>query len=214
MKIKKKGYSTYEKGGKTNPPDELYKRRINAARQLLKKSGVNNPNLSDAEVEKAAKVKDVWSQAGSQAKQAIKKQDENLSFDTKFSKGGKVKKKGMTTAERKNQYMDSVKEKQEEEKAETRKKDSSKLATSYGSTRFISPSPEETSKFVSGALDNIEAKREEKKYKPAREAASKRFDEATKYDELLGRSTNPDKYSKGGKMMPKAGYGMRIKKKK
>ena len=208
MKIKYKG------GGKMNPPDKIYKSRINAARKLLKKQGVNNPNLTDAEVEKAAKVKKLWSEAGSMAKQALKTGDtESYGFENNFSKGGKVNGKGMTTAERKNQYMDSVKEKQEKEKAETRKKDSSKLATSYGSTRIISPSPEETSKFVSGALDNIEAKREEKKYKPAREAASKRFDEATKYDELLGRSTNPDKYYKGGKM-PKAGYGMRIKKKK
>ena len=99
-----------------------------------------------------------------------------------------------------------MKKKQEKEKAELRKKNSSKLATSYGSTRVISPSLEETVNFVSGALDNIEAKREEKKYKPAREAASKRFDEATKYDELLGRSTNPDKYSKGGIMKAKKKY--------
>ena len=124
----------------------------------------------------------------------------------KYNKGGKVKGKGMTTSERKKQYMDSVKKKQEKEKAELRKKNSSKLATSYGSTRVISPSLEETVDFVSGALDNIEAKREEKKYKPAREAASKRFDEATKYDELLGRSTNPDKYSKGGIMKAKKKY--------
>ena len=121
----------------------------------------------------------------------------------KYNKGGKVKGKGMTTSERKNQYMDSVKEKQEKEKAETRKKIASQLATSYGSTRIITPSPEETSKFVSGALKNIESKREDKKYKSDREAASKRFDEATKYDELLGRSTNPDKYSKGGIMKAK-----------
>ena len=85
MKIKR-----YKEGGKTNPTDELYKKRINAARQLLKKSGINSPNLSDAEIEKAAKVKDVWNQAGSQAKQAIKKSNENLSFDTKFFKGGKM----------------------------------------------------------------------------------------------------------------------------
>ena len=118
-----------------------------------------------------------------------------------MKKGGKVKGKGMSTAERKKQYMDSVKEKQGKEKAELRKKNSSKLASSYGSTRIVLPSPEETSKFVSGALKNIESKREEKKYKPARESASKRFDEATKYDELLGRSTNPNKkYKKGGKV--------------
>ena len=84
MKIKYKG------GDKMDPPEKIYKARINAARALLKKQGINDPNLTDAEVEKAAKVKDVWSQSGSQAKQAIKKGDENLSFDTKFSKGGKM----------------------------------------------------------------------------------------------------------------------------
>lgn len=117
--------------------------------------------------------------------------------------GGKVKpkKKGMSTAERKERYMNALKEKQDAEKKALREKNASSLRRSYGSTRLFGPSIEETAKFVSGALDNFEAKQEEKKYKPQREAASKKFDEATKYDEMLGRATNPDKkYEKGGKV--------------
>lgn len=118
-----------------------------------------------------------------------------------MEKGGKVKKKkGMTIAERKERYMEDLKNKQKAKKAETRKKNASKLASSYGSSRIILPSPDETSSFVDGALKNIEAKREQNVYKPARKSASKKFDKATKYDELLGRSTNPNKkYKEGGK---------------
>lgn len=85
MKIK------YNEGGKADPIKNLYKKRINAARQLLKDAGVNNPNLSDEEVEKAAKVKNVWAQAGTQAKQAMKKTDKNYGYSTKFGYGGKMK---------------------------------------------------------------------------------------------------------------------------
>ena len=85
MKIK------YSEGGKADPIKTIYKKRINAARQLLKDAGVNNPNLSDEEIEKAAKVKKVWAQAGSQAKQAMKESDKNYGYSTKFKYGGKVK---------------------------------------------------------------------------------------------------------------------------
>ena len=85
MKIK------YSEGGKADPVKNLYKKRINAARQLLKDAGVNNPNLSDEEVEKAAKVKNVWGQAGTQAKQAMKATDKNYGYSTKFGYGGKMK---------------------------------------------------------------------------------------------------------------------------
>lgn len=124
-----------------------------------------------------------------------------------YKAGGKVdppKKKGMSTAERKERYMNTLKEKQDAEKKALREKNASGLRRSYGSTRLFGPSLEETAKFVSGALDNFEAKQEEKKYKPQREAASKKFDEVTKYDEMLGRATNPyKKYKDGGKVTKK-----------
>ena len=45
----------------------IRKGTVNAARQLLKDVGVNNPNLSDKEVLNAAKVKKVYGEARSQA---------------------------------------------------------------------------------------------------------------------------------------------------
>lgn len=54
-------------------PSSLEKKTVNSARQMLKKSGVNNPNLTDAEVIKAAKGKGVYAEARSQAKQGLRK---------------------------------------------------------------------------------------------------------------------------------------------
>lgn len=54
------------KGKKKN----IKKGTVNAARELLKEQGVNNPNLSDAEVLNAAKVKNVYKEASSRAKRA------------------------------------------------------------------------------------------------------------------------------------------------
>ena len=47
--------------------ENIRKSTVNAARQLLKDVGVNNPNLSDKEVLNAAKVKKVYEEARSQA---------------------------------------------------------------------------------------------------------------------------------------------------
>lgn len=54
------------KGKKKN----IKKATVNAARELLKDVGVNNPNLSDDEVLNAAKVKNVYKEASSRAKRA------------------------------------------------------------------------------------------------------------------------------------------------
>lgn len=91
MKIK------YKAGGKLDPPDKLYLSRISAARNLLKKhGGVNNPNLTDAQVESAAKIKKLWDEAGSMAKQSFKKDPTetlkgSASVDKIFYKGGKTR---------------------------------------------------------------------------------------------------------------------------
>lgn len=59
---------------KSSPGDKkknIRKGTINAARQMLKDStGINNPNLSDAEVIRAAKTKGIYQEASSQAKRA------------------------------------------------------------------------------------------------------------------------------------------------
>ena len=54
------------KGKKNN----IKKATVNAARELLKDFGINDPNLSDAEVLNAAKVKNVYEEASSKAKRA------------------------------------------------------------------------------------------------------------------------------------------------
>ncbi len=53
-------------------PSSLEKKTVNSARQMLKKSGINNPNLTDAEVIKAAKGKGVYAEARSEAKQGLR----------------------------------------------------------------------------------------------------------------------------------------------
>jgi hypothetical protein len=119
--------------------------------------------------------------------------------------GGKVKKKGMTTAERKNQYMDSIKDKQKKDQSKVSQKNKIRLMAGYGSNRFVPAPITEKMKYADKGVKNLAANREQNVYKPARESASKRFDKATKYDELLGRATNPDKYEKGGKVYKTGG---------
>ena len=53
-------------------PSSLEKKTVNSARQMLKKSGVNDPNLTDAQVLKAAKGKGLYADARSEAKQGLK----------------------------------------------------------------------------------------------------------------------------------------------
>lgn len=63
---------------KDNP---LYRGTINAARALLKKhDGINDPNMDDATIEKAAKVKGHWRSATSAAKQAYKAGDNKYGY--------------------------------------------------------------------------------------------------------------------------------------
>ena len=114
-----------------------------------------------------------------------------------YKKGGKVKKKGMTTDERKLKYMGSVYDKQDKEQINASAEDYVKVMASRG----YSDTPyDERNKQARSYADYNERKREKNIYKPARAEASKRFDKNTRYDDLLGRATNPDKkYEKGGK---------------
>lgn len=67
-----------EKGGKNK---NIAKGTVNAARQLLSDTaGINNPNLSDSEVIRAAKVKGVYNQASSQAKRAVASGENNYAY--------------------------------------------------------------------------------------------------------------------------------------
>lgn len=69
---------------KNGPGDDkkknIKKSTVNAARQLLKDVGVNNPNLSDDEVLNAAKVKKVYAEARSQALRGYKEDSTRYGF--------------------------------------------------------------------------------------------------------------------------------------
>lgn len=58
----------------------IRKGTVNAARQLLKDVGVNNPNLSDDEVLNAAKVKKVYKEARSQALKGYREDSTRYGF--------------------------------------------------------------------------------------------------------------------------------------
>lgn len=113
----------------------------------------------------------------------------------KYNDGGKVK--GMTTAQRKEEY---VKEKADKvyDKAYDKafKKDRNKT---YGMfTRQSIPYK------LTSESDKVAKPIALKAKKSAENKASKKFDKNTKYDDLLGRATNPDKkYENGGKVESK-----------
>ena len=70
------------KGKGKGKNDGVKKATANAARQLLKEyDGINDPNMTDAEVLKAAKVKNVYGEARSLAKQAYKAGDRDYGFN-------------------------------------------------------------------------------------------------------------------------------------
>jgi len=52
---------------------DIKKATVNAARELLKSEGINDPNLSDVEVLNAARVKNVYKEASSKAKRSMGK---------------------------------------------------------------------------------------------------------------------------------------------
>lgn len=88
-------------------PSSLEKKTVNSARQMLKKSGVNNPNLTDAEVIKAAKGKGVYASARSEAKQGLRISTSSYEYGSpakqttaeefKYMKSVKDKKMGLST---------------------------------------------------------------------------------------------------------------------
>ncbi len=99
--------------------------------------------------------------------------------------------KGMNTAQRKERYMKDLEQKQ---KAEQRG------ISSRNYIRMYMADDSRNTENINKAVDRLEGFREESVYKPQREKASAKFDKNTKYDDLLGRATNPaKKYRKGGK---------------
>ena len=60
---------------------DIKKGTVNAARAMLKDIGVNDPNMSDADVLKSAKIKGFLTESRSQAIEAYKKQSGKQGFD-------------------------------------------------------------------------------------------------------------------------------------
>ena len=117
-----------------------------------------------------------------------------------MKKGGKVK--GMTTAQRKEEYV-------EEKGKKAYKKSYDKTYKPFKKQYLPYKLTSELSELATFRASNAK--------KSAEDKASKKFDKNTKYDDLLGRSTNPDKkYKKGGKvfkphMMYKGGKAVMAK---
>ena len=99
---------------------------------------------------------------------------------------GSPAKKGLNTEERRNKYMGSIYDKQ--------RNDQSKVSAENYINASISMkniAPGERSEIAQGYADHLAKKREKNVYKPARDKAAKKFDKATRYDDMLGRATNP-----------------------
>ena len=80
FKMKHSPFRKTEGGPKGDKKKNIKKSTVNAARQLLKDAGVNNPNLSDDEVLNAAKVKKVYGEARSQALSGYKEDSTRYVF--------------------------------------------------------------------------------------------------------------------------------------
>ena len=96
--------------------------------------------------------------------------------------------KGLNTEERRNEYMGSIYDKQREDQSKV-------SAENYinASISMKNIAPGERSKIAQGYADHLAKKREKNVYKPARDKAAKKFDKATRYDDMLGRASSPAK---------------------
>jgi|TARA_R100000479_G_scaffold175136_2_gene125284 hypothetical protein len=106
--------SPAKKNGPGKKNKSIQKGTVNAARQMLKDStGINNPNLSDADIIKAAKAKGVYGAASSQAKRAAGKGSTNYDYESPAKVKDPVtgkKVKGYAKADRK---VSKVRDRQE-----------------------------------------------------------------------------------------------------
>ena len=80
FKMRHSPFRKTENGPEGDKKKNIKKSTVNAARQLLKDVGVNNPNLSDDEVLNAAKVKKVYKEARSQALSSFKEDSTRYGF--------------------------------------------------------------------------------------------------------------------------------------
>ena len=80
FKMRHSPFRKTEGGPEEDKKKNIKKGTVNAARQLLKDAGVNNPNLSDKEVLNAARVKKVYGEARSRALSGFKEDSTNYNF--------------------------------------------------------------------------------------------------------------------------------------
>ena len=80
FKMRHSPFKKTENGPEGDKKKNIKKSTVNAARQLLKDVGVNNPNLSDDEVLNAAKVKKVYKEARSQALKGYREDSTRYGF--------------------------------------------------------------------------------------------------------------------------------------
>ena len=80
FKMRHSPFKKTENGPEGDKKKNIKKSTVNAARQLLKDVGVNNPNLSDDEVLNAAKVKKVYGEARSQALKGYREDSTRYGF--------------------------------------------------------------------------------------------------------------------------------------
>lgn len=80
FKMRNSPFRKTEGDPKGDKKENIKKSTVNAARQLLKDVGVNNPNLSDKEVLNAARVKKVYGEARSQALKGYREDSTRYGF--------------------------------------------------------------------------------------------------------------------------------------
>jgi len=116
--------------------------------------------------------------------------------------------KGMTTAERKDRYMQDLINQQQDEQ-ELLNQENRPAVSSYYRGDMRDPNYfDKKSKATDAAIKRLSKNREQNVYQPQREKAKVKFNEATRYDDMLGRATNPYQYQPGGMRMygdPKLG---------
>jgi hypothetical protein len=106
------------------------------------------------------------------------------------------KNKGMNTAQRKTQYMNSVESDISQDQAKVNKTNQVRLMAGYGSNRiFNPPGAQEKMDYASRGVERLAGFREANVYKPAREQASKDFDASTKYDWAMNTASKPTRGS-------------------
>lgn len=105
---------------------------------------------------------------------------------------------GMNTAQRKDRYMQDLINQQQEEQELQNQANRPAIASYYRGDITDPNYFDKKSKATDAAIKRLSENREQNVYQPQREKAKVKFDEATRYNDMLGRATNPYQYQAGG----------------